>query len=179
MKQWYEIKLQIPEMVDIEKKNNLLIFSGPLGSSCLELSRLDPLGLGVYFYDKIKNEFSIRTTSPSFLGLFQTLVTNKIQGVTRGYLTYLRIHGIGYRVILQENTLIFKLGYSHDILMTIPNGIRVFLSEPTNLCLFGIDKNQVNQIAAKIRGLRSPSVYKGKGIQILPEVLRLKQGKRK
>ena len=179
MKQWYYTQVHIPEMVSLEKKKNVLVFSGPLGSSSLELSRIDPLGLGVYFYDQAKQEFCIRTTSSTFLGLFRTLVNTKIQGVTRGYLTYLRIHGLGYRVLRHENTLLFKLGYSHDILLAIPEGIRVFLYEPTFLCLFGIDKNQVNQIAAKIRDLRSPSVYKGKGIQILPQVLRMKQGKRK
>ena len=104
---------------------------------------------------------------------------NKIQGVSRGFLLYLKIIGIGYRVLLQNNKLIFKLGYSHDIIYKLPSSIKVFLMDPTLFCLFGIDKNQITQIAAKLRGLRKPSVYKGKGIRLLNETIALKIGKRK
>ncbi len=67
-----------------------------------------------------------------------------MQGVTQGYLRYLRIQGIGYRAALQEQTLTFKLGYSHDITYTLPTSLRAFLPEPTLVGIYGIDKNQVS-----------------------------------
>ena len=104
-----------------------------------------------------------------------------MQGISRGFLIYLKIVGIGYRANLLENiqTLFLKLGYSHDIIYKIPSSIRVFLLVPTLICLFGVDKNQITQIAAQIRKLRGPTVYKGKGIRILNEKVVLKAGKRK
>ena len=99
--------------------------------------------------------------------------------MTRGFLIYLKIIGIGYRASLNNNTLLLKLGYSPDIIYQIPQSIKLFLLDPTVICLFGIDKNQITQIAAKIRHLRRPSVYKGKGIRLINEKILVKQGKKK
>jgi ribosomal protein L6P/L9E len=107
------------------------------------------------------------------------LLAQKIQGVSRGYFVYLRVVGVGYRVFLSENILTFKIGFSHFYKVKVPNSTRVFLPEPTLLCLYGIDKNQVTQIAAKIKSIKPPSVYKGKGIRLLDELIRLKEGKKK
>ena len=73
----------------------------------------------------------------------QSLLRNKIEGVTKGFLVYLRIQGIGYRATLKDQTLQFKLGYSHDITYELPPAMRAFLPEPTLVGLYGIDKNQV------------------------------------
>ena len=73
----------------------------------------------------------------------QSLLKNKIEGVTKGVLVYLRIVGIGYRASLSEQTLTFKLGYSHDVTYELPGSMRAFLPEPTLVGLYGIDKNQV------------------------------------
>lgn len=102
-----------------------------------------------------------------------------MRGVTRGFLIYLKIIGIGYRASLQNDTLLLKLGYSHDVTYKIPSSIKLFLIEPTVICVFGVDKNQVTQIASKIRSLRKPSAYKGKGIRLINEKVLLKQGKKK
>jgi large subunit ribosomal protein L6 len=75
--------------------------------------------------------------------------------------------------------LLLKLGYSHDLIYTIPSSIKVFLLDSTLICLFGLDKNQTTQIAAKIRNLRRPSAYKGKGIRLVNEKVLVKQGKKK
>ena len=75
--------------------------------------------------------------------LVQSLLRNKIEGVTKGFLVYLRIQGIGYRATLKDQTLQFKLGYSHDITYELPPAMRAFLPEPTLVGLYGIDKNQV------------------------------------
>lgn len=75
--------------------------------------------------------------------LLQSLLQNKLEGVTKGFLVYLRISGIGYRASLTDQTLTFKLGYSHDIAYELPPAMRAFLPEPTLIGLYGIDKNQV------------------------------------
>lgn len=81
--------------------------------------------------------------------IMQSLLRNKIEGVTKGFLVYLRIQGIGYRATLKDQTLQFKLGYSHDITYELPPAMRAFLPEPTLIGLYGIDKNQV-RIAASL-----------------------------
>lgn len=178
-KKYYQTIIKIPQGVTVKKNNNILIFSGPLGTTKLNLQKIDPIGIGSIFLDIQKNTLKIRTLSKSFFGLFKNLLQNKLQGVSRGFLVYLRIVGIGYRAHIENKTLFMKLGYSHDILYKIPESVRIFLLEPTLLCLFGIDKNQITQVAAKIRQLRKPSVYKGKGIRLLNEKIVLKAGKRK
>lgn len=178
-KKYYQAIIQIPQGVTVNKNKNLLFFSGPLGHTKLNLQKIDPIGIGSICLDIKTNNLKIRTLSKSFFGLFKTLLQNKLQGVSRGFLVYLRIVGIGYRAHIENKTLFLKLGFSHDILYKIPDSVRIFLLEPSLLCLFGIDKNQITQVASKIRQLRKPSVYKGKGIRLLNEKIVLKAGKRK
>ena len=177
MKKQYQTTIKIPENIIVEKKDNCLIFSGPLGNTSINLKKIDPMGFcGILLNNK---ELQFITHSKSFFGLFKSLIDNKLQGVSRGFLIYLKIIGIGYRAHLANNTLYLKLGYSHDIIYKMPSSIKIFLLEPTLICLFGIDKNQITQVAAKIRDLRRPSVYKGKGIRLAQENIILKAGKRK
>lgn len=177
--QFYHYSFQIPESIILEKKDHLLKFSGPLGGVSLNLVKIDPKGLGGISFNPEKRRLELVSPSKSFFGLCKKLIETKIKGVTHGFLIYLKIHGIGYRATLNESTLLLKLGYSHDILYKVPSSIKIFLLDPTVICLFGIDKNQVTQIAAKIRQLRRPSVYKGKGIRFINEDILLKQGKKK
>lgn len=175
----YQSSINIPKNLSIEKKNNFLIFCGPLGFSKINLTKLDKKGCAALSLDIDKR--TIRITSPiqSFFNSLENLIKNKINGICRGFLVYLRIVGIGFRTTLKDDTLILKLGYSHDVKYKIPNPVRVFLIEPTLICLFGLDKNQVTQIAAKIRQIRPPSPYKGKGIRWIDEKIFIKQGKQK
>lgn len=173
----YISEVNIPENVHITKQNDVLLFSGPLGSTEIYLKKIDPSACSAVRVNKSK--IYIVTHSKSYHGLVHKLLLNKIQGVTRGFLIYLKLVGIGYRVHIEKNTMFFKLGYSHDITYNVPLSIRVFLLDPTYICLFGIDKNQLSQVAAKIRNLRKPSAYKGKGIRLIHEKIALKTGKRK
>lgn len=177
--QVYRQLFQIPDTVTIEKNDYLLKFSGPLGYTYLNLSKIDPNGLGAISLNSEKKQLELVSPSKSFFGLFNKLIENKIIGVTRGFLVYLKILGIGYRASLNNENLFLKLGYSHDIMYKIPSSIKLFLLDPTVICIFGIDKNQITQIAAKIRNLRRPSAYKGKGIRLINEKILLKQGKKK
>jgi len=175
----YTLKIPFPENVEIKKYKDILIFHGPLGSTGLNLQKIDPLGLSAFSLHIDEKYLCMMTQSKAFQGLFKKLILNKIQGITRGFLVYLKIVGIGYRASLQKNTLFLKVGYSHDLLYNIPKSLKIFLVDPTLLCLFGIDKNQVTQVARKLRDLRKPSPYKGKGIRLLNEILQSKTGKRK
>ena len=117
----------------------------------------------------------------SMLETFKKLISNRLHGVRFGFTLYLRVVGVGYRVSykFQNHRLIFKVGLSHDVEFQLPPSIRVFVLEPTLFCLFGINKNQVTQVGAKIRMIRPPEVYKGKGIRLVEEKIKLIQGKRK
>ena len=117
----------------------------------------------------------------SMLETFKKLISNRFHGVRFGFTLYLRVVGVGYRVSYksQNHRLIFKVGLSHDVEFQLPPSIRVFVLEPTLFCLFGINKNQVTQVGAKIRMIRPPEVYKGKGIRLVEEEIKLIQGKRK
>jgi large subunit ribosomal protein L6 len=177
--QFYHHIFQIPDKVTIEKNNHLLKFSGPLGHTYINLQQIDPKGLGGIFLYQEKKQLEVISPSKSFFGLFKKLIENKFIGITRGFLIYLKIIGIGYRAHLHGQHLFLKLGYSHDIIYKIPPSIKLFLMDPTIICLFGLDKNQITQIAAKIRNLRRPSPYKGKGIRLVNEKILIKQGKKK
>ena len=117
----------------------------------------------------------------SVLETFRKLISNTFYGVRFGFTLYLRVVGVGYRVSYksQNHRLIFKVGLSHDVEFQLPLSIRVFVLEPTLFCLFGINKNQVTQVGAKIRMIRPPEVYKGKGIRLVEDKIKLKVGKRK
>jgi large subunit ribosomal protein L6 len=110
-------------------------------------------------------------------GLTRTLIANMVRGVTEGYRRELEIVGVGYRAELSGNSLVFQLGYSHRITFPLPDGISAEVPKPTQIILKGIDKSLLGQTAAKIRALRRPEPYKGKGIRYVEETVRRKVGK--
>jgi large subunit ribosomal protein L6 len=111
-------------------------------------------------------------------GLTRTLVNNMVVGVTEGYEKRLEIVGVGYRVLSKGPTqLEFQLGYSHSITFNAPEGITFAVEGPTRLGVQGIDKQLVGETAAKIRKLRKPEPYKGKGVRYAGEHIRRKVGK--
>jgi large subunit ribosomal protein L6 len=175
----YQKEIIIPDNINITRETHLLVFKGPLGTTYIDLNKVDPFGLIAIFVDTEKRVVHFRTHSKSLYGLIHSIIESKILGVSRGFLVYLKIVGIGYRANMDKNSLYFKLGYSHDIRYSIPKGVKIFLLDSTTLCVFGVDKNQVTQIAAKVRLLRTPSTYKGKGIRISTEKITIKAGKRK
>lgn len=110
-------------------------------------------------------------------GLTRTLISNMVHGVTDGYSTQLDIVGVGYRAELKGKLLQLNLGYSHSIVFAPPTDITVEVPLPTQIVIKGIDKQLVGQVAAKIRALRPPEPYKGKGIKYSGEQIRRKAGK--
>ena len=175
----YHETIPVPPQVQVQRERHVLQFRGPLGTTQLNVASLDAQGQAVLSLDRDGASIAVATSSRAQLGLLSRSIRNKIQGVTQGFLVYLKIIGTGYRATLQDSTLAIKAGWSHDIVYKIPDSVRMFLLEPTLLCVFGIDKMQVSQIAANIRATRPPGAYKGKGIRRVSERVIVKAGKRK
>jgi large subunit ribosomal protein L6 len=112
-------------------------------------------------------------------GMTRTQVQNLVVGVTDGFKKELEIQGVGYRAALQGRTLKLALGYSHDVVYQIPDGIELKAPKPTEIEITGIDQQQVGQVAAEIRQWRKPEPYKGKGIRYKGEFVFRKEGKKK
>ncbi|MBJ6361776.1 50S ribosomal protein L6 [Paenibacillus sp. MAHUQ-46] len=194
----YNSIVKVPESVKIISAGGSLHFIGPLGYSRFNLYKLNLLGIDRVglFLERNQNRrvivIKVMSTRKSYLHLYRSILESKCFGVSRGFLVYLDIFGIGYRVAITgfENImttgrkylnelLTFKLGYSHDIGVTLPEGARAYVQSATSICLFGIEKNQLTQLAHSIRALRKPGAYKQKGIQLSTEKLKFKTGKKK
>ena len=112
-------------------------------------------------------------------GTSRTLIANLIAGVTKGFEQRLEINGVGYRAAVQGKNLQLALGYSHDIVYPIPEGIAIVTPRPVEIVISGIDRQKVGQVAAEIREYRPPEPYKGKGIKYAGERIFRKEGKKK
>jgi large subunit ribosomal protein L6 len=115
----------------------------------------------------------------SMWGTSRTLVNNLVTGVTKGFEKKLEITGVGYRAALQGKNLQIALGYSHDVIYPVPEGIAIATPKPTEIVVTGIDKQKVGQVAAEIRAFRPPEPYKGKGVKYAGEFIFRKEGKKK
>jgi|SRR5688572_10577766 large subunit ribosomal protein L6 len=112
-------------------------------------------------------------------GTSRALVANLITGVTKGFEEKLEITGVGYRAAVQGKNLQLALGYSHDVIYAIPEGIAITTPKPTEIVVAGVDRQRVGQVAAEIRGYRPPEPYKGKGVKLAGEYIFRKEGKKK
>jgi len=112
-------------------------------------------------------------------GTSRTQVANLIAGVTKGFESKLEIVGVGYRAAVQGRNLQIALGFSHDVIFPIPDGITITTAKPTEFLVSGIEKQKVGQVAAEIRAFRPPEPYKGKGVKYAGEYIFRKEGKKK
>lgn len=167
--------INIPSGVTLKIHDNVVNVTGPLGSLSQSI-RPEIVGT-------IENNvltFSIGTESKdskAFFGLTRALVQNMIDGVTKGFEKKLELEGVGYRVAQQGSNLVFKLGFSHDVNVVAPAGIKFEVEGNTKFTVKGFDKGLVGQVASNIRKLKKPEPYKGKGIKYVGEVVRRKAGK--
>jgi large subunit ribosomal protein L6 len=115
----------------------------------------------------------------SMWGMSRSLVENLMKGTTNGFTRTLEITGVGYRAAIDGKSLKLQLGYSHDVLYPVPEGISIAVPKPTEITISGIEKDKVGQVAAEIRGFRGPEPYKGKGIRYQGEFIQRKEGKKK
>ena len=112
-------------------------------------------------------------------GMSRTMIANLMKGVTEGFTKKLEINGVGYRAAVQGSNLQLALGYSHDVVYAIPEGITIVTPRPVEIIVSGMDKQRVGQVAAEIREYRSPEPYKGKGVKYATETIFRKEGKKK
>jgi large subunit ribosomal protein L6 len=112
-------------------------------------------------------------------GFTRAMIANLIKGVDKGYEKKLEITGVGYRAAVQGKNLQLALGYSHDVVFAIPDGIAIVTPKPTEIIVTGIDRQKVGQVAAEIRSFRPPEPYKGKGVKYSDEFIFRKEGKKK
>ena len=113
----------------------------------------------------------------SLHGLTRTLISNMVIGVNETFKKELEVNGIGYRCEVKGQVLTLKIGYSHDVVMTAPEGVTVEVPNPNKVVISGPDKQKVGQFAANVREKRPPEPYKGKGIKYVDEHIRRKEGK--
>lgn len=165
----------LPQGTKLELQDNQIIVTGPKGS--LRRPFLEGLTIDIDGSTVMVQRTSEDKKIKGLHGLMRTLISNMVDGVHKGFERKLEIVGIGYRSELQGNNIIFYLGYSHPITFPLPAGISAQVEKQTLLTIKGIDKELVGQVAAKIRALRKPDVYKNKGVKYAGEVLRKKAGK--
>ena len=170
------LPIPVPGGVDVAVDGRTVNVKGPKGS--LSHTVAEPITVerdedGTLLVQRPNDERSSRALH----GLSRTLIANMITGVTDGYSKTLEIVGVGYRVQARGSDLEFALGFSHPVPVKAPEGITFTVESPTRLRVTGIDKQQVGEVAAKIRKIRRPDPYKGKGVRYQGEVIKRKVGK--
>ncbi|MFH1671501.1 MAG: 50S ribosomal protein L6 [Candidatus Portnoybacteria bacterium] len=167
--------IELPENVEAAIDGREIRIKGPKG----ELIQTIPSEIEVLSEDrKLMVKVKRKTKNSAALwGLLRSLIFNMAEGVSRGYEKKLEINGVGYRANLEGNKLVMSLGFSHPVELEAPSGIE-FNVEKNIIIVSGIDKQQVGQVAAKIRSFKKPEPYKGKGIKYIDEVIRRKSGKK-
>ncbi|MDJ0598068.1 MAG: 50S ribosomal protein L6 [Crocosphaera sp.] len=167
--------IPLPNKVTIDIKGQHIAVKGPKGSLEFELpSKVTVNQDGETLL--VQREDDSRTARERH-GLCRTLVSNMVEGVSKGFEKRLSIQGVGYRAQAQGSKLTLNVGYSKPVEMTMPKGINVAVENNTQVIVSGIDKEIVGNIAAKIRAVRPPEPYKGKGIRYIDEFVRRKAGK--
>jgi large subunit ribosomal protein L6 len=168
--------IEIPEGVTVDLKPGAVMVKGPKGELNQNVSPQMKLA---------EEDGTVTVTRPTdrgedraLHGLTRSLIANMVVGVTDGYSKQLEIQGVGYRARLQGKALELSVGYSHPVSITAPDGIEFEVPQPTQVIVRGIDKQLVGEIAARIRRVRPPEPYKGKGIRYVGEHVRRKVGKR-
>jgi large subunit ribosomal protein L6 len=169
--------IEIPAGVQVAVAGGRLTAKGRLGELSLPLTE---------FVDA-KVEDNKVTVAPrgnermarTMWGTTRALVANMVHGVSTGYVKSIEITGTGFRAAVQGKNLVMNLGYSHDVVFAVPDGIKITCERPTAVKVEGVDKRLVGQVASEIRGFRPPEPYKGKGVRYTDETIRRKEGKKK
>ena len=167
--------LKVAEGIEININNNKIVVKGKLGTLEYDYSPLIEVS---YENNEIK---TVRTNEEKHTkqlhGTTNAIISNMLIGVSNGYKKEIEIKGVGYKATLKGNEIEVIAGYSHSVILAIPSNVKVELPKPTNIIISGIDKQAVGQFAAKIRDIRRPSPYSGKGIMYKDEIIRRKEGK--
>ena len=167
--------INIPAGVTVTVDNGVITVKGPKGT--LDFAYNQAMTV------EVKGDV-IEVTRPndakenrSLHGLTRTLISNMVTGVNETFKKELEVNGVGYRCEVKGQVLTLKIGYSHDVVMTAPEGVTVEVPNPNKIIISGPDKQKVGQFAANVREKRPPEPYKGKGIKYVDEHIRRKEGK--
>jgi len=170
-----KLPIPLPAGVTAEVAPNAVTVKGPKGQ--LSQFIVDRVAVAVEGGQIVVTRANESKQARSNHGLMRSLLDNMVRGVTNGFEKRLEIVGVGYRAEVSGRTLTMQLGYSHPIEYAIPEGITIEVERNNKISVKGIDKQQVGQVAADVRGFRKPDHYKGKGIRYEGEYVRLKAGK--
>ncbi len=167
--------VQLPDKVQVALNGDVISVKGPKGSLERKVHPAVKINIddGVITFDTDQND----KKKVALQGLFRSLVSNMVTGVTKGYEKKLVLSGIGYRAETKGQAIILNIGYSNPVEFKISDGIKVEVEKNTQVTLSGINKELVGQVAANIRDLRPPEPYKGKGIMYADERIIRKAGK--
>lgn len=171
-----ERKLVIPDGVRVNVDGTLVTVKGPKGELNLEVSKLVSVVVedGVVLTKQIKPSKEANVMQ----GTTNSLISNMITGVSKGYDKGLEAVGVGYRFQVSGNKITINAGYSHPVVMEAPKELSVTSESNTEITIHGIDKQKVSEFAANVRKVREPEPYKGKGIRYKDEKVRRKEGKK-
>jgi len=168
--------VELPQGVTATIAATAVTIKGAKGSLSL------PLASGVSVIEKEK-KLEIKFSEPGLArtraGATRAHLANMVRGVTKGYEKKLELVGVGFRAQVQGKNLNLTLGFSHSVVVAIPEGISIETPSQTEIIVKGIDRQKVGQVAAEIRGIRPPEPYKGKGVRYAGEQITLKEGKKK
>ena len=174
-----KISISIPDKVKVVLNGNILNIVGPLGKKSLDMN-LEMFDLNINDGKELSIKPKIINQNTKRLwGMNRSLVNNAIIGTSLGYTKILELSGVGFRAALKGKQLNLQLGYSHDINFDIPETIKITVEKQTIIKITGSDKQEVGMITSKIKLLRPPEPYKGKGIKEQGQYILRKEGKKK
>ena len=167
--------ITIPDGVDVNINKDRLIVKGKLGELSMNFKSLIKIDLSdnILTFKRMNNNKSSRELH----GLYRALVNNMVNGVTNGYKKELNMNGVGYTAELKNDFLLVNAGFSHPVYLEIPAEVKIEVPNATTIIISGVSKQNVGDVAAKIRSIRKPEPYKGKGIKYSDEIIRRKAGK--
>jgi large subunit ribosomal protein L6 len=166
----------LPDNVSIEIQEGMIKAKGPQGE--LTWKCPDRINISITNSTLLVESMGESKVERALHGLTRSIISNMVTGVSQGYKKVLEIQGVGYKVQISGDKLVFALGYSHPVEVQLPEGIKASVdAKQTQLTLLGRDKRQLGQIAASLKALRFPNAYKGKGIRYAGERIKLKAGK--
>ena len=174
-----KINIAIPDKVKVVLNGDLLNIEGPLGKKSLNIdTQMFELIIDDGKTVSIKPK-SINQDTKRLWGMNRSLVNNAIIGTSKGYTKTLELTGVGYRASLKGKQLSMQLGFSHDVNFDIPDSVKITVEKQTILKISGSDKQEVGLITSKIKSIRPPEPYKGKGIKEKGQYILRKEGKKK
>jgi len=169
--------ISIPKGVEVTVSGTSIAIKGPLGTIARQMDA--NVAITREGEQLLCKALGNSRHAHAMSGTMRALVFNMVRGVSKGFETKLALVGVGYRAQAQGDKLNLTLGFSHPVVHQMPKGVKVATPTQTEIVISGIDRQQVGQVAAEVRGYRSPEPYKGKGVRYADEVVALKETKKK